>query len=1594
MPMNINLNVNAITRAVLTVAGTALAGPVGTLIGGFLGGLTGSALPFATDLVKSLSTVAARESLTSVTKKTVNQLPPNEKERLNYDLQTAFRDALIEGLHDIGGAVCFPQVWRSHPRQVPDEVFYPGCHPAKKERIAGNLLMGQVVECLRAMEKAVTMQEILPLEPPGDMESSKAQTYLLAENPSKLNSLFFEENITPFLSQYKSLLNEAIDLEPHLRLRLLDRTLLHLGELLKKRTDAWCSFNRLSLESLRAVVGEVSAGQNALMARLDELVAQPQGPALVAWSDSMADLLSATGQIEKKLDEGFDGLTERVIAQHREVLSRLDTLAAGTARIESKVDRMLRFLDNGGYVIEGQMTVPMRKPPAEGVAPFKGLEYFSESDSDLFYGRDRLIGVLAERLGQFPFLAVVGASGSGKSSLVRAGLVPVLQGKRTLSSSPLLPVGCMDWPVHILTPTDQPFLSLAASLAPEGAALGAVRKLADELRADPAALDLAARRILAKNRSAKRLLLVVDQFEEVFSLCQDGEERCKFVEALLHAGGPHGRGSLVLVIIFRADFYADCAQYEDLREAISAYQEYIGPMNREELRQAIEEPAQRNGWKFEPGIVDLLIRDAGEEPGALPLLSHALLETWKNRSGHTMTLESYAESGGVRRAIAKTAESLYKRLTPEEAQTARSMLLRMIQPGENGQDTRRRVSLDELRPQSGKAAQADLVLRRLTEARLVTVDEGYAQVAHEALIREWPTLRQWLDEDRQGLRIQRKTTEAAQEWVQMERDEGLLFRGARLAEIQEWAAGHADLLNPLEREFIDRSAALAQREADEREAQRQRELAAAQRLAEAERERAEVQSRLAGRLRRGAIGLAAALLVAAAFAVISLIFANQAQHNAQQARAGQLAAQVLNLADQYPQRALLLGLEAVRIGKDNTSALDALYESLTRNRALPLIQIDGQFETATLAPWTDHPWAAAGTNQGMIYLWDLSAAELQPATLVVGTDSVYGLAFSPASSQQGFNKWLAASDANGRLLVWDVKDLSAPPRILQESGSTVVLALAFSPLEAEAGYGSWLVASNASGEVQAWDTSHWEAAPRLLVQQDQPIASLSLSADGKSLATGDWVGGVRLYDLSKGTAPFSSQHEYVKHSREVFAVTLSVDGKWLASGSIDNLVVLWNLKDPAAEPTVLSGYHDQVYALAFSPDSQWLAIGSEGDNLRLWNVFQPSAPLISLRGHENTVYGVSFSRDGRWLFSAGADGSARLWPSPVAKQTVLIPKMLGGVDFPVILRDQTDWVLASVYSPDGHWLASAGAGNQIILRDPQKLDQAPIKLPGNGSLIFSLAFSPDSRWLAVGDAGGSISIWDMNDQTLSRNLAGHSDWVQKIVFSPDGKWLASSSMDGTIRVWNMQDLNADPQVISANSDVISLAFSPDSQLLAAGADMEVWIFQMRDLAQAPLKLQGHTNFISSVVFSPDGKTLASGAWDNMVFLWNTENWQAAPVVLQGHQDRINGLAFSPDGVWLASASADRTARLWSLSHLDAAPLVLGGYEDEAQSLDFSPDGEWLAVGSMDGTVRLWMMDVKEIEALACRKVGRNLTAAEWKLYFPDDAYRTTCPSNP
>ena len=671
-------------------------------------------------------------------------------------------------------------------------------------------------------------------------------------------------------------------------------------------------------------------------------------------------------------------------------------------------------------------------PPADVPCPYKGLVRFEPEDSDLFFGREELVSTLVKRLEDSAFLAVVGPSGSGKSSLVRAGVVPALErGDRSIR-------------LAIIEPGEHP-----------------LQKVARTQDAD---------------------LVVVDQFEEVFTLCRDERERVAFVNRLLDTAEQDRR----VIVVLRADFYGHCASHARLAAALEDRQALIGPMTEEELRRAIERPAEQAGLVLEPGLAEGILRDIVGEPGALPLLSHSLLETWKRRSGRMLTLLGYLQSGGVRGAIAKTAETVYAEvLTPEQKPLARNIFLRLTELGEGTEDTRRRVRVGELTPRREQAADIDEVLSVLVEARLLTVGEGTVEVAHEALIRHWPTLRAWLDEDREGRLVHRRLTEAAQEWETLGKDPGALYRGTRLAAATEWAEPHDDELNELEREFLNaaRVAALSEVEAARRRNRRLRILVAA---------------------------LAVLLVAALAAGGFALLQRSDAQHKARVAQAGRLAAQSREAAGQHPDLALLLALEAGRLDDsiDTRGALLGALEHGSRIRAW-LQGFDAPVIAAAFSP--DGRLLATVTVKG-VTLWDTAKwRPIGPPLRPSQGSWEEGVDFSPDG------RTLAIAGGQGRLELWDVatmkqlRDLADPAAATSDEPALSVVR--YSP------DGSVLAAgAKATNHVTLWATASGRVIGEPIITEPPGAGaqSIAFSPDSKRIAAPGTPGTVGIWDVATG----------------------------------------------------------------------------------------------------------------------------------------------------------------------------------------------------------------------------------------------------------------------------------------------------------------------------------------------------------------------------------------------------------------------------------------------------------------------------------------------
>lgn len=888
---------------------------------------------------------------------------------------------------------------------------------------------------------------------------------------------------------------------------------------------------------------------------------------------------------------------------------------------------------------------PTADAPAPGPPPFKGLLPFEAVDAELFFGRHRLTAELTNWVLQLAApetagprtLALVGDSGSGKTSLLRAGLLPALHAHPESSS----------WTVHTLTPTAHPLRALAAAVGqPELARAPHPEALARHLQA----------------AGGPPTLLTIDHLEELFTLCRAEPERAAFIEAVLTAA----HGPAVVVLVLRADFYATCGRYPGLRAALAERQLFIGAMAPDELRQAIEGPAHQGGWELEPGLVEALLRDVHAEgalpvePGALPLLSHALLATWQRRHGRQLTLSGYTATGGVAGAIAATAEAVFHdQLDASQRRLARRLFLALTEPGEadGAPDTRRRASLEALIPYPDQAPAIHQVLEVLAAARLIIVHQDSVEIAHEALIRGWPTLQTWLKEGRAGLRQHRHLTLAAEDWDALGRDPGALYRGAHLARARELAADpeQAAGLSALERAFLAASEAQADAEAAAHAERQQRELTLARHWAEVERQRAEAQTKAARQLRRYAVALAAALGLALLLGAAAAYFGGQARLNAlaaqdalRLAHARELAAAAHGQLPHDPELSLWLALSAITATLPTEAgplpeAVLALREALAASRVRATF-----FHTPTL-----------GTPLGVVL--DPEGAGLLIAGEAAGLQA-WGLAGAPWSwtttGAQG-ERHLAVAGRDGLGLAATVAatgtvGVSAFP-LVRGPGSTAAYPLTV-PLTVAvfSADGRWLAGyAPANTALELWQIT---ALSPLAIER-VAVTPLSVSPTRLALAAdGGWAAalmaaGVVVWERVNGAWTWRADLA----AEGVRALAISPAGV-VAAGLAEGGVRVWE----AGRERLITGPPTGVTTITFSPAGDYLAAAGADGPVLVWEMATGRQPH-TLAGHARPVTALAFSADGRWLATAGLDGATRVWaigPQPVPEPATPLQELI------------------------------------------------------------------------------------------------------------------------------------------------------------------------------------------------------------------------------------------------------------------------------------------------------------------------------------------------
>jgi len=1209
-------------------------------------------------------------------------------------------------------------------------------------------------------------------------------------------------------------------------------------------------------------------------------------------------------------------------------------------------------------LLELAAAVRREDAPAAGLPPYKGLYYFDESDAEWFFGREELTETLINHVNAIlesdqRFLAVVGASGSGKSSVVRAGLIPALRWWQTSSA----------WPVYVMTPTAHPLDVLAGNLLGNASRSTAIRKFVEELVRQPQALSSALKRIAA-DTGAANALLVVDQFEELFTLCRSEAEQAAFVENLMTAA-LQPDGVAIVVIVLRADFYAHCARFDLLRHALSKHQEYIGPMTSLELRRAIEEPAQRGHWDLEQGLVELLLHDVGAdaghapEPGALPLLSHALLATWQRRRGHRLTFSGYTASGGIRGAIAETAEAVFQdQLDSEQRIIARQIFLRLTELGDDTTtaDTRRRVSFDELASRPEDRKQVHEVLMTLADARLITTDQDAAEVAHEALIREWPTLRTWLDENREGLRLHRHLTETAQEWESLGRDPSVLYRGARLAQAMEWSHAHEQDLNLMELSFLDASRALEDQEAIEREAQRQRELDTARKLAENERARAEEQTQSNRRLKQRAIYLAIAFVVVGVLALVASFLGQQATRAERLALSRELAAASINHLQVDPERSVLLALQALD-EVDTLEARNALHRAIPGLHMLMNIPAhSGGVPGVAYSP--DGNWIASIGPQREVKLWKASSGEL--ARTFVGADEFSSsVAFSPDGNT------IAAAFVT-EVILWDT---TSGDKIATLSGDSVGTTIGYNLGVGQISFspdGKHLATANMDGAPTIWDLNTYQKVTSLEADMLPPKA-IAYNPGGGTLATAGDEGTVRVWDARQGMELLSLNLGGIIHR-----ISYSPDGIYLAAASEDGSIKVWDAAtgEIVSTPARQSGMYD----VAFLADGRLATAGQDGTT-RVWDPLS-GQQLLVLAGPTSTVSSVTGSPDGKRVVTGAYDGSLRIWDAAPGRELITIQG-----------HDDIVWDVA--YSPDGNQLTSASMDGTVKLWDANSGQLLMSLIKGNNPSdgLTSLAYSPDGEQIATGGLDGTVILWDSHSGNKLSTLTGHNSLVFDIAFSWDGTRLASVAWDGTAKVW---DLLSGKEITTfsghqANSYVSGVTFSADGQRLYSGADDKFVRIWDATTGKELGVISGEGKELYGVVLSPDGNLLAVSNQDGVITLWDVASLEKIHTLI-GHAGLVNRLAFSKDGTRLASASFDRLAKVWDVSTGEELASLYGN-AGNVFGVSFSADGNHLATAGADGTVRIYTLRLNDLVDLARSRVTRTLSEEECRTFLHMDS----CP---
>jgi WD40 repeat protein/energy-coupling factor transporter ATP-binding protein EcfA2 len=1210
------------------------------------------------------------------------------------------------------------------------------------------------------------------------------------------------------------------------------------------------------------------------------------------------------------------------------------------------------------HIYKAEVEVPLN--------PFPGLRPFEFHESNLYFGRDGQSERMLSKLSARHFVAVVGTSGSGKSSLVRAGLLPALFGGFMTSAG-------SNWRVALMRPGNDPLGNLARALnhptvfgsdIEENAQLQTTITEAT-LRRGSLGLVEAVRQ--TRMPSNENLLIVVDQFEELFRFARMAEseqyqnEAAAFVKLLLGAIKQR-EAPIFVVITLRSDYLGDCALFWDLPEAVNESQFLIPRLTREQRREAITGPVAVCGGEIAPRLVNRLLNDVGDDQDQLPILQHALMRAWDcwradHAEGEPIDLRHYESIGGMSDALSRHADEAYAELPDERSRAVAEKLFKgLTEKGADNREIRRPLELHEI-----------CALTEATEEEVVAVVEPFRRegrsflmppaaaplnahsvvdISHESLIRCWQRLHDWVEDETRSARIYGRLAETA---ALYERGEAGLWRDPELQLALNWRedanpneawarryhAGFAAALS-----FLEESRAARDREVREREQARRRELR---------------------RTRAAAAVLLLLLLCSLGLAAYARGKQQEALFKSQQLelKTAQLERQT-RIAEEEKGNATYHAEQAFAAKKRAEDNLDAAE----RAREATLEQKQKADEQARIAHENEVKAVRAKAEAER----QRQAALVQEKAAHEAERQAVAEAARANQEAERANNLLYAADINLAQQSFGLGDVERAQELLD--------TFLPKPEQKELRGFEWYY---------LWQLYHKER--ETLEAHSEAVASVAYSPDGRSIATASVDGKVVVWDAvsrRETATPNWGAHPV----NAVNAIAYSPDSRWLAIAAGDNTIRLWDRNAPHAEASVLHGATTPLHAVAFSPDGRRLAAGSEDKNVFVWNLSAPTAAPAVLKGHEQIVRAVAFSPDGRLLASAGKD--VKLWDMNAPEPRALT------------LDAHRQPVVALSFSPDGSLLATGSEDARIGLWNVRTPTSPPVMLEDHERAVTAVAFSPDGKTLGSGSEDNTVRLWDTTlPEAKPITLGSHREIVSSLAFSRDGRVLVSGGYDKKVKLWDIASQHGLATLRGIGASVGTLAYTPDGRRLATGnVDGEVKIWEAasrRELAA----FKAHTQAIRSLAISPDGRHLVTAGSDAAVKLWDLDAPARPPVVLRGGFTRaVYAVAFSPDGTRLAAAGDDKIVKVWNLAAPASEPLALSGHADAVTSLAYTPDGRALVSAGLDGTLRLWdlsdartqpvtfaMPEGEDIWAVAVSPDGRRIATGGQRVVGNDKDYR-------